>query len=140
MSFLQEIATELQQRQLAMPVPVTGGLPELIVGEFVESPAALQVRLMETGAMGDGIRTQEARGAVYVNQLVQFVVRGVDYLAARNLAFALYTFANGGIRSTYLSGTYYLGLDALQTPTFMGRDENDRWFIGFNAVALKVPS
>lgn len=122
-----------------MPAPATGGLAELIAGEFVDS-SALQVKLRETGGLGDGIRVHNKPGISYVPQTMQITVRGVTYEAARAKAFELYLMCNGTIRNTYLSNTYYLSLDALQPPADFGRDENDRWYFGFNVVAVKRPS
>lgn len=137
MGFLSEIATEIQQRSIAASAP-SGVLPELVAGEFVESEKT-QVRLMETPGLG-GVRVQERQGVKYVLQTMQIAVRGTDYLSAREVCQELYNFLNGGIRNTFLSGIYYLSLDVLQTPEFLGRDENDRWFFGFNMVAFKHPS
>lgn len=139
MAFLQEIATEIQARGIAAPPPVFAGAAELIAGEFVES-LNLQVRLMETGSIGDGIRVQDQGGVAYASQTMQVAVRGTDYQSARAKAQQLYDLMNGTIRSTYLSGTYYLGIDVLQSPAFLARDENDRWYFAFNLVARKRPS
>lgn len=140
MGFLQEIATEIEQRGIAMPPPATAGVAELVAGEIVESEAALQVRLLETGGLGDGIRVHNRPGVSYVPQTMQITVRGTTYEAARAKVQELYTFFNGSIRNQFLSGTWYVGLDALQPPAQFGRDRNERWYFGFNAAALKRPS
>ncbi len=140
MSFLEEIATEITQRGIAAPaVSGSDSGATLVAGEFVESDA-LQVRLLETGTAGEGVRIQERSGMKYVLQAMQIAVRGVDYTAARSKSQELYELMNGTFRNAWLSGTYYLSIDALQPPTFLGRDERDRWFFGFNLAAFKHPS
>jgi len=138
MLFVEEIAQQIIQRGLAAPAP-SSAVAELVVGEFVESPNT-QVRLMETGGLGGGLRVHERPGAKYVLQTLQIAVRGVLYEKTRQTCQDLYVFFDGGIRNSTLSGTFYLSLDVLQPPSFLGRDESDRWFFGFNVAALKQPS
>lgn len=140
MSFMDEIGNEIMLRGIAAPA-VSGTDPgaTLVAGEFVESNA-LQVRLMETQPPAGGIRVQDGPGIKYVLQAMQIAVRGVDYVTTRAKCQELFSLMNGTFRSVYLSGTYYLGIDAIQPPSFLGRDENDRWFFGFNVVATKHPS
>lgn len=141
MGFIQEIANEITQRGFAAELPAPADSAVLVAGAFVEGePNGVQIRLMETGSIGDGIRVHDRAGVAYSAQTMQIMVRGATYQSAREKTQQLYDFFNGVIRNTTLSGTYYIGIDVLQEPAQLARDENDRWYFGFNLVARKRPS
>jgi len=73
----------------------------------------------------------------YEQPRIQIVCRAGkdDYAAARTKAEAVYKVIDKA--ELTLSGVHYLRIEPLQSPFTIGRDENDRWLIGFNASVMK---
>lgn len=135
MSFLLEIAAELEEQDIALPPPDGG----LLIGEYNETADDLVV-LYETGPAGIGGRIHNTPGINIVDQGGQVVTRGNTYAAAEARAKELWTFFNGTIQNQTLSGTRYLTLETLGPPSFFQRDGQNRFLFVFNFRALKEPS
>lgn len=69
------------------------------------------------------------------NPTFQIICRSADYGAARAKAQAAYV-ALHGLTETMLSGRRYLLIRAMQSPTYIGADQNGRHLISTNYAAM----
>lgn len=141
MPYANELLAYIEEQDLAVPDDPDAAV---VVGEYVELPGNPRlIVIREAVSSGGSVRVQEKRGSAYVRQRAQLLIRsrsGNDYEATRAFAQRVYDAMNGKVRNTYLSGTWYLGLDADSVPSFVGRDENNRFYFEINIEAFKVPS
>ena len=94
------------------------------------------VALIETPGLPP-VRTHDA--ARYELPVVQVVSRGMPYgyAAARQKAQAAWDVLDG-VRNQTLGTTFYLWIDALQSPGGLGADENNRPVIVFSIRAARA--
>lgn len=136
MGFTEELAGLLVNAGVSN-YPPSGGL---IRGEYKDLKKAdgsdqelLVIR--ETGS-SDQMSVQETVGIKYVEQTAQILTRATTYPVARSLIYAAYDVFRV-VRNQLIQGTFYMGIDPVQSPFQIARDENDRWFFAFNLRAKK---
>jgi hypothetical protein len=129
MSMLDELYTYIPATNSAF-----AGL--LHLGHLPESPNRA-IALYEYGS-GPGIQIMETLGMAYEDVRLQVVCRGspLDYVGPRtdcyNLMLLLMVVQNAS-----LSGTWYLSIDALQSPFMIERDTQERVKIANNYRIVK---
>lgn len=130
---LDEIATYLDT-QLAS---LTAGT-NLFVGRIPESPSNA-VALYEPASAppvysfgGDGTAGLE-------RPRVQIHVRNESYATGRSLAFDVWQEMHKVV-SQSLSGTFYQRIEAIDSPHFLMRDDNDRAIFNMNFQVMKEPA
>lgn len=128
---LDEVGTYLQQQQVASLDR------DLFLGTRPEEPEFTILVVSEYPGMApeyqnDGSSTGPARE----RPQLQVMGRGRDYESVRALVQSAWV-ALSRVTNMVLSGKRYLEIRPNASPALLGRDQNDRVLIGFNASVVK---
>ena len=137
MTLLDDLGTYLQTQAVGtLQTPLfKGGLP-------MDSPLApvhdAIMALVETAGLPP-VHIHNQQSASWERPAVQVIVRGnaYDYQEARTRAQAAFD-ALDGLANITLGATYYLSIQALQSPFFLRSDEAGRPVIVFNCLIAKA--
>lgn len=134
---LDEVSSFLVAQNVFTGVGTGGGATPLFTGKIMAAPDVAGF-LFEYG--GKSPEFDLGRGGIRLEfPRIQLVCRGVrdDYSGPRLLAQTAFIQLSAVVNQN-LSGVRYLTIDAMQTPFFLRRDDNDRIEIVCNYTVMKV--
>ena len=132
---LDDTATYLEANTTRLTVGVN-----LTKSFMHESPNTITTLYESAGVFPTHVFTTSTGTRLHENPGLQAVSRSTSYQTARNTAEDVFTILDNvaGVNLPTATGTFYVTIDAVQSPFLIDRDSNDRFRIGVNFTVSKT--